>query len=105
MRSIIHICFILNNYPTKTYPIDAFVRPVVCGLADNGFSCTVIAPQSLTGIVRNHIEKRPIHWKDKSNRNNIINIYQPFFLSFSDFKICGRSVSSIFRDRIIKKNN
>ena len=91
-----HICFIVPNYPTRQEPVYTFVRQLVCALADLGIKCSVVAPQSITKILLQKRKKRPFFWQDISEENNKIDIYQPTYFSFSNIKIFGTSLSSIF---------
>jgi len=91
-----HICFIVPNYPTRQEPVYTFVRQLVCALADLGIKCSVVAPQSITKIFLQKRKKRPFFWQDISEENNKIDIYQPTYFSFSNIKIFGTSLSSIF---------
>ena len=97
------ICVITNGYPTKEDPIYAFIRPVVCGFADNGIECTVIAPQSLTKSLGGKRSIRPKHWFDYTAKGNKIEIYQPRYMSLSLLRVGNYSLSTLFRDQAIKK--
>ena len=97
------ICIITNGYPTQDDPGYAFIRPVVCGFADSGIDCTVIAPQSISSALVKNKKRRPIKWIDITRKGNSITVFQPLYLSFSTLKIGGRSISTQLRDNAIKK--
>lgn len=97
------ICIIVNGYPTKENPKYAFIQPVALSMADEGYFCTVIAPQSFSHCMRAGEKRRPYRWVDKSKEGKEVIIYQPLFFSVSRFKIFGYSISGFFRDRAIKK--
>lgn len=97
------ICIITNGYPTKEDPSYAFIRPVVEGLTDSGMECTVIAPQSITGSLFRGRKNRPEKWTDISKEGNPIAIYQPKFLTVSSLKLFGCHVSTLLRDRAIRR--
>ena len=99
-----HICIIVAGYPTKNDPQYAFIKPVVDSLVDLGIKCSVIAPQSTTKtVLKKQLERRPIFWQDKTSQGNVIDIYQPKFLSFSTLKLFGFSISNLFENRAIKR--
>ena len=95
-----NICIITNGYPTKEDPYYAFIRPLVCGLADRNIKCTVIAPQSLSHIVRKG--KRKITWTDFTDSGNRIEVLQPIYPSFSKLRVCKKSLTTLCRDIAIK---
>lgn len=101
--SLRHICFIVPGYPTKDEPIYTFVRELVCAIADMGIKCSVIAPQSITKSIIRGRQKRPFFWQDVSDKNRKINIYQPRYISFSNIKIFGKSISSFFANYVVLK--
>ena len=98
------VCFIVSGYPTDDDPEYAFIRTTVVALADLGLQCTVIAPQSITSRIIKRKSLRKKHWVDKTPLNNDILILQPIFLSFSNKKINGRSISTYFREKAVKKS-
>ena len=97
------ICIITNGYPTKEDPIYAFIQPLVREMADTGCSCTVIAPQSLSKRVMSRKKKRPYRWEDTTEHGNKVVVYQPTYVSFSNFRICGANISTILRDASIER--
>lgn len=94
-----HICFFVPGYPSKRDPRFVFVRELICAIADRGKKCTVIAPQSITASLIRKREWRPFFWKDITDTGSIVNIYQPVFFSFSNFKLHGKRLSDYFFER------
>lgn len=94
-----HICFIVSDYPTQNDPVFTFVRQLICSITDLGVKCSVIAPQSITNSCIRRKSKRPFSWQDTTDENNKVEIYQPNYISFSNMKIFGISISSIISQR------
>lgn len=97
------ICFVLNHYPSKNEPIDAFIRPVVSELSKRGNECVVVAPQSIVNVWMGKSEKRPKVWKDYFSDGSFAVIHQPLYVSLSNIKVFGRSVSVLFQDIATRK--
>ncbi|SFT25338.1 glycosyltransferase family 4 protein [Paenibacillus sp. BC26] len=98
-----HICFIVPNYPRPDDPVYTFVRQLVCSIADQGVKCSVIAPQSVTKIFFKKAKKRPLFWEDLSENKNVIDVYQPLYFSFSNYKLLNMNPSNIFIQRAVTK--
>lgn len=96
-----NICFIVNGYPTKDDPIYAFIRPIVLSIADLGYNCTVIAPQSITNAIKNKKKLRDYQWIDVSDNGSKIRIYQPRYVSLSNLKAFNNNLSIMVRDKAI----
>lgn len=96
-----HICFIVPNYPTKNDPVYTFVRQLVASIADLGYHCSVIAPQSITSHLVNKVQSRPLFWNDTTQNGSVIDIYQPKVLTFSNMNIRGVDVSEKFLQKAI----
>lgn len=96
-----HICFIVPGYPTCNDPVYTFVKQLVCSIADLGIKCTVIAPQSLTKVLIRKTRKRPFSWQDTTDQGNKVDIFQPSYISWSNLRLFGRSISSLFSERAI----
>ena len=96
-----NVCIIANGYPTKQDPMYAFIQPIARGLADRGYSCTVIAPQSITNRIMKRKQKRPYKWVDKLDNGSEVTILQPQYLSVSNLKVSGYSISIKHRDKAI----
>jgi len=95
-----HICFIVPNYPTKDDPVYTFVRQLVVSIADLGYQCSVIAPQSITSNLVKKMKKRPVFWQDITQNGSKIDVYQPEVMSFSNLKFRGADVS----ERLLQKS-
>lgn len=81
-----HICIVAEGYPTADNPIFSFVDKLVCEFAEKGYPCSVVAPQSITKILFRGVKKRKAHWTKLTKNNNVINVYQPLYISFSNSK-------------------
>lgn len=78
-----HICFIVDGYPTPRDPYMAFVRNTVAGLARQGVTCSVIAPQSLTRALAHRVPVRPLHWQDTVAPGVVVQVWQPLYITLS----------------------
>ena len=78
-----HICFVVEGYPTDKDPFMPFVRNFLVELVRQGVQCSVIAPQSITRAFRHHLPIRPNHWKDYVIVDKYIDVYQPSFITIS----------------------
>lgn len=97
------IVFVTNRYPTRDNPDQAFVQPVVHGIADSGIACTVISPQSITHQIKYGERRRPKEWYDETKNGNRVRILQPSYLSFARKKIGGTTATSWFRRRALRR--
>lgn len=95
-----HICFIVDNYSIKNEPGGRFINELVYSLSDLNLKCSVIVPQSITKSIFRNKNRRPVFWQDIVV-NNKIDIYQPWYISFSNLKVFGISISAIIRQRVI----
>lgn len=77
-----NICFFVEGYPTPKDPYMPFVKNTIAEIACQGDNCFVISPQSVTRAIQHGIPLRPKMWIDHVG-NTQINVYQPFYLSFS----------------------
>ena len=98
-----HICFIVPGYSYNGSATFTFVTELVHQIADSGIKCTVIAPQSLSKRIIRKSKKRPKKWQDKTNANNVIDVYQPYTISFSNLRVLKYSLSSVISDWVIKR--
>ena len=76
--------FVVSAYPKGVDSNWAFIQPVVHEIAKLGIECYVFAPQSLTRIVAKKAKKRPDYWEDTNENGNVIHIYQPKIITFSN---------------------
>lgn len=91
------MAFFVDGYPTNADPSFAFVRPLILQLADRGFECTVIAPQSITNMVLRGKRKKPFRSFDVTGLGNEIEILRPSFVSVSKLTIAGVSASALMQ--------
>ena len=106
MRKFSSVCIVAGGYPTNDNPNFAFIQPVARGFADNGITCSVIAAQSLTNAIKHRKKLRPRIWQDISLEGNIVNVFQPVFISFSSkTPRLNAWLSNIAIKNVIKKNH
>lgn len=98
-----HICFIVPNYPTHNDPVYTFVRQLVVSIAELGYQCSVIAPQSMTKALLKKKSARPLFWQDCIKAGVTVDVYQPRVLSFSNIRVFGRSVSAYLAQQAVIK--
>ncbi len=80
-----HICFVVEGYPTPTDPFMPFVRELIAKMAVKGVKCSVIAPQSITRAKRHRLPVRPKFWRDRAADGVYIDVYQPHYFTLSGF--------------------
>lgn len=80
-----HICFIVEGYPTAQDPFMAFARNNVAEIARQGVTCSVIAPQSLTRALTHKVPVRPRYWQDPVAPGVVVEVYQPYYVTLSNF--------------------
>ncbi len=97
-----HICIVAEGYPTADNPVQTFVDKLVCEFADWGYKCSVVAPQSITKVLLRGWKKRPLHWTKTTKNRNIIDVYQPFYMSFSNSKYM-QALSNFTMQMAVKK--
>lgn len=102
-KSIKHICFVAEGYPTKNEPVYTFVKQLISSIADMGIKCTVIVPQSISTSILKGKEERPTFWVDKSKKGAEIEVHQPKYISLSSLKIFNSSVSKYFWNKAVNK--
>ena len=98
-----HICFIVPNYPTAHDPVYTFVKQLVDAIAEKGYDCSVIAPQSLTKNVFKKKMSRPVFWKDSIKAGIWVDVYQPRVLTLSDLSLFGRNVSAYLAQKAVSR--
>lgn len=96
-----HICFVVPNYPTQNDPVYTFVRELVCSIAEQGYPCSVIAPQSMTKKFLKKKSSRPIFWQDHINDDVWVDVYQPRVISFSNLRLFGRNISTVIAQKAV----
>ncbi|MFR3559786.1 MAG: glycosyltransferase family 4 protein [Paraclostridium sordellii] len=89
MKKLKKICIITQRYPTDTDPAYTFVDKLVCEIADQGIDCTVISPYSISAKMVRNREEMPKYRERVTNKHNIVKIYHPRYVSFSNKNIIG----------------
>lgn len=79
-----HLCFIVEGYPTPRDPFMPFIRELAAEMVDQGVDCTVVAPQSVTRAASHRLPLRPRYWEDKTDQGRTIRVYQPYYFTFSN---------------------
>ena len=100
---MIRVCFIANGYPFREESEYSFVKNLIDEIANNDVECTIISPQSISHKLLNKCKLRPKFWSYKNKKGNTIKVYQPYYISFSNLKIKGNSVSNILFMKAAKK--
>lgn len=80
-----HICFVVEGYPTPQNPTMTFVRELLVQLAKEGVKCSVIAPQSLMKTLKPNVHRRPGFWIDTVHDGMDIEVYQPWYITFANY--------------------
>ena len=84
-NTIKHILVFSEQYPTKSDPVYAFVDQIARAFAILEVDVSVIAPQSIT---KHFLRKTPLHpcyRVEKVEGGRSIEIYQPFYISLSNY--------------------
>lgn len=100
-KKIEKICIIAEGYPTAENPIYSFVDQLACSLSELGIQVTVIAPQSLSKSLVRKIALNPIFWSKKNSNGNDINIYQPYYFTFSNIKFAEKFHHFLFEKIVL----
>lgn len=82
-RNTMHVCFVVEGYPTPEDPFMSFIKNTVGEMAKQGVRCTVIAPQSITRAMIHGVPLRPQRWTDRIDEDTTVEVIQPKFFSFS----------------------
>lgn len=80
------ICIISEDYPSEKKPSFPFVQQLAYSLSNEGFKCTIIAPQSLTKAVIRHEKPNRIKSIDINPEGKEITVFRPLFITFSNAK-------------------
>lgn len=80
-----HLCFIVEGYPTQDDPFMPFIRELIIEEAKKGVKCTVIAPQSITRAIKHKLPIRDKRWTDRVSEDISIDVIQPFYITLSNF--------------------
>ena len=100
MRAIKKILFV-GFYPNEKEPyLRSFFRELICGMADLGMECTVIAPVSVTHYGREILEIPRLD-EDITRKGNRIRVFHPRYVSFSSVSI-GKFNTEHFSERVFE---
>ena len=97
-----HICIVAEGYPTPDNPMLSFVDKIVCEFAEQGYKCSVVAPQSITKILFRGVKKRKAHWTKLTKNKKTVDIYQPLYISLSNNKKL-KNLSNIMMEKAVSK--
>lgn len=81
------ICIVAEDYQYEGHPSYTFVQELAYGLSDEGFECSIIAPQSITKALIRHESIQKVKSVDISPNNNRIIVYRPYIVTFSNITI------------------
>lgn len=87
MTSTKKICIIAEDYPSQGNPSFPFVQQLAYSLSNEGFECSIIAPQSVSKAVIRHERLRRRMSIDTSPDEKKIMVYRPYVLTFSNTKL------------------
>lgn len=91
-----NICFVSYDYPDERRSVFPFVKQLVDEIARQGHTCQVVAPYSITRSKKSHKFKERIN----IGAGEVI-IYRPNYISFSNIKICGISITNILHQAAV----
>ena len=103
------ICIVSENYPSEGDPGFSFVQQLAFCLSNEGFKCSIIAPQSITKALVRGEKIRRKKTVDISPEQKRINVYRPLVITFSNTKNSWLiNIASFFYEKAIsstlKKN-
>ncbi len=100
-----HICCIVEGYPTPSDPFMPFIKNTVAEMAKQGVKCSVIAPQSITRALSHRVPLRPKRWVDHiDDLGTVVDVYQPVYVTLSgkagnvNRELFFRAVKTAYRD-------
>lgn len=93
------IYIISPTYPSDGHPVNTFIKQLVDEWADQGHSCVVIAPFSITKS-RWHSPRKETQVTTKGNS---VTIYRPHYVSVSNLELFGINVSTWLRNRAFNR--
>lgn len=99
----LHICVVAELYPTASTPSFTFVDQLVCAMVDQGVQCSVIAPQSITKTLYRKEKLTSIKSTRTTAKGNIFDVYRPYTLTFSNWRIGKRNINMNFSKFVIEK--
>ena len=84
VKDLKHILICCDQYPTNNDPVFSFVEQMVNAFAQKGIRVSVVAPQSLTKHFLRKVPLHPRYVKHQKEKNGIIEIFQPYKLTFGN---------------------
>lgn len=81
------ICIIAEDYPSAGKPSFPFVQQLAFCLSNEGFECTVIAPQSLSKAIIRREKPNKVKSIDINPEGKRITVYRPYIVTFSNTKV------------------
>ena len=93
------IYIISPTYPSEGHPVNTFIKQIVDEWADQGHTCVVIAPFSITKS-RWYAPKKELQITAKGNS---VTIYRPHYVSVSNLKLFGLNISTWLRNRAFNR--
>ena len=98
------ICIIAEDYPTKGKPSFPFVQELAFCMSNEGFECTIIAPQSLSKCLVRHESIRKLKGFEKNPEGKQITIYRPLIITFSNTTLkCFNKIACFLFERAIAR--
>lgn len=80
------ICIVAEDYPSDGNPSFPFVQQLAYSLSNEGFDCSVIAPQSITKALYRHEKLKNRNSIDSNPEKKEIKVYRPLIATFSNTK-------------------
>lgn len=103
MKESMNICIISPDYPSEGRTCYTFVEQLVNQFALQGLHCIVVAVQSLTNQILRHEKALPYYEKKEIADGVYVGIYRPNYVSFSNLKWKGNSISDFLYEHSIYK--
>lgn len=103
MKESMNICIISPDYPSRGKPCYTFVEQLVNQFALQGHHCIVVAVQSLTNQILRHERALAYYEKREITDGVYVEIYRPRYVSFSNLKWKGNSISDFVYEHCICK--
>lgn len=98
------LCIIAEDYPSKGKPSFPFVQQLAFCMSNEGFECTIIAPQSLTKCLVRGERMRKLKSQDTNPEGKKITVYRPLIITFSNTKIkCLNKLACILFESAIAR--
>lgn len=97
-----NICVLADSYPSKNNYGGIFVAQLFDEIADLGNNIIIIAPQSISSSLFNKKSLNPVKHVHLTKKKNRVTIYQPYILTFSNFKI-SIILNTFFKKRAVSK--